>query len=125
MVNCLAGMFNYGMAIPSVGPARCRPPRHNRMPFNSINESSKCLSMTWRTTIFAGPYFSVQVAAENRADEDSALPMMSSIMYYVASPFGFALAGLLPNWAYRPAVATWQGLTLGAPFQLCITVCLW
>ena len=36
MVNCLAGMFNYGMAIPSVGPARCRPPRH-MMPFNSIN----------------------------------------------------------------------------------------
>jgi hypothetical protein len=68
--------------------------------------------MTWRTTIVAGPYFSVQVAAENRADEDAALPMMSSIMYYVASPFGFALAGLLPNWAYRPAVATWQGLTL-------------
>ena len=28
-------------------PARCRSPRH-RMPFNSRNKGSKCVSMTWR-----------------------------------------------------------------------------
>lgn len=47
------------------------------------------------------------VAAEHRADIFPSLPTLASITYYVASPFGFGLAGLLPNWAYSPAVATW------------------
>lgn len=47
------------------------------------------------------------VAAEHRADVFPSLPTLASITYYVASPFGFGLAGLLPNWAYSPAVALW------------------
>jgi len=66
LVNCLAGLANYGMSVPAAA-----------------------------------------VAAEHRADIFPSLPTLASITYYVASPFGFGLAGLLPNWAYYPAIATW------------------
>ena len=66
LINCLAGLANYGMSVPAAA-----------------------------------------VAAEHRVDIFPSLPTLASITYYVASPFGFGLAGLLPNWTYSPAVATW------------------
>jgi hypothetical protein len=69
LVNCVAGLANYGVLVPAAEIAATR------------------------------------IAAE--ASGWAALPTYASITYYVASPFGFGLAGALPPWAFGVAIVTW------------------